>query len=99
MATCFVTGRCVCSFTQEEANELDNEKASVAAGLSDEERTSEYFLVLQQLERTREEVCRVIQRPENCLPYIKVTPAVVVWCVAATVSCCRQNFDALMAAI
>lgn len=77
MKTCFVTGSRVSSFTQEEANELDNEKASVAAGLSDQERTSEYFLVSQQLQRTREEVCRVIQRPENCLPYIKVTPAVV----------------------
>ena len=71
-------------FPQEEANELDSEKASAAAGLSDQERTSEYFLVSQQLERTREEVCRVIQRPENCLPYIKVTPAVVRWCVATT---------------
>ncbi|CAM9550611.1 unnamed protein product [Laminaria digitata] len=56
---------------EEEASQLDNEKASVAAELSDQERTSEYFLVSQQLERTREEICRVIQRPENCLPYIK----------------------------
>lgn len=57
---------------QEEASDLDSEKKVLAAGLNDEERTSEYFLVRQQLERTRAEVCRVIQRPENCLPYIQV---------------------------
>lgn len=57
---------------QDEARELDDEKAKVAAGLKDEERTSEYFLVLEQLERTRADVRRVVQRPENCLPYIQV---------------------------
>ncbi|CAM9199818.1 unnamed protein product [Ectocarpus sp. 4 AP-2014] len=56
---------------EEEASDLDSEKKVLAAGLNDEERTSEYFLVRQQLERTRAEVCRVIQRPENCLPYIQ----------------------------
>lgn len=87
----FCDGAPRCSFPQEEASQLDNEKASVAAGLSDQERTSEYFLVSQQLERTREEICRVIQRPENCLPYIKVTGPVFRWRVAATafsVLCC-----------
>ncbi|CAM9535807.1 unnamed protein product, partial [Hapterophycus canaliculatus] len=56
---------------EDEASNLDGEKALLAAGLKDEERTSEYFLVLQQLERTRGDVRRVIQRPENCLPYIQ----------------------------
>lgn len=51
---------------------MDNEKANQAAGLNDEERTSEYFLVLQQLERTRGEIRRIIQRPEHCLPFIQV---------------------------
>lgn len=57
---------------QEEARELDIEKTTLAAGLNDEERTSEYFLVRQQLERTRGEVSRVIQLPTHCLPYIQV---------------------------
>lgn len=51
---------------------MDNKKTSTAAGLRDEELVSEYFLVRQQLERTKEEVRHVVQRPENCLPYIKV---------------------------
>lgn len=62
---------CLCG-RQEEARELDSKKATLAAELSDEERTSEYFLVRQQLERTRGEVSRVIQRPAYCLPYIQV---------------------------
>ncbi|CAM9166887.1 unnamed protein product [Scytosiphon promiscuus] len=56
---------------EDEARGLDGDKARLAADLRDEERTSEYFMVLQQLERTREDVRRVIQRPENCLPYIQ----------------------------
>eukprot|EP00752_Nemacystus_decipiens_P013490 g11949.t1 len=56
---------------EEEARQLDSEKTTLAAGLSDEERTSEYFLVRQQLERTRGEVSRMIQRPAYCLPYIQ----------------------------
>lgn len=62
---------------QEEARQLDGEMATVAAGLNDEVRTSEYFLVLEQLERTRAEVRRVVQQPENCLPYIQVKG---LWC-------------------
>ncbi len=61
-----------CCLSQEEARELDAEKAKVAAGLNDEERTSEYFLVREQLERTRADISRVIQRPHHCLPYIQV---------------------------
>lgn len=61
-----------CNFRQVEARELDTKKAALAAEMSDEERTSEYFLVLQQLERTREEVRRIFQQPEHCLPYMQV---------------------------
>lgn len=66
---------------QDEARELDGEKVMLAAELRDEERTSEYFLVLQQLERTRGDVRRVIQRPENCLPYIQVRGSLLAPCV------------------
>lgn len=56
---------------------MDNKKTSTAAGLRDEELVSEYFLVRQQLERTKEEVRHVVQRPENCLPYIKVRTCLI----------------------
>lgn len=57
---------------KEEARELDSKRVALAAEMPDEEHTSEYFGVLQQLERTREEIRRVIQRPEHCLPYLQV---------------------------
>lgn len=56
---------------EEEARELDSKRVALAAEMPDEEHTSEYFGVLQQLERTREEIRRVIQRPEHCLPYLQ----------------------------
>lgn len=58
---------------QEEARDLDKERVTLSTELNNEERVSEYFLVRQQLERTSAEVRRVVQRPENCLPYVQAS--------------------------
>lgn len=57
---------------KEDARSLEEEKAALKTGMNDEDRASEYYMVLKQLERTTGEILRVLQRPENCLPYIQV---------------------------
>ncbi|CAM9227349.1 unnamed protein product [Ascophyllum nodosum] len=57
---------------EEEARELDLKKMDLEAGIRDDKQTSEYFVVLQELDRTKESILGIIQRPENSLPYIQV---------------------------
>ena len=63
----------VTTTTQEEARELDLKKMDLEAGIRDDKQTSEYFVVLQELDRTKESILGIIQRPENSLPYIQVS--------------------------
>lgn len=90
---------------KDEARELDTEKAALASEMKDEERASEYFGVMKHLERTREEIRSVIQRPEHCLPYLQVKTlllscACIGYCVrvvlarvlpAQNTSCCPHS--------